>query len=733
MDSLWMVMRFIRFIRQRVPLRYRLIGAAQSLVLLLILLALLMQLSEIGAAIMGKAEREPLLNLFSPLAALVPLLLLAVLIQLSLFARFAARVVRELRRDLFIKIGEAALFDSDEELMAALVQVNHDLPLLTRLLTRLPLLLIHLLLLLGVVVVVGYLAWSIALGLLALLGLLVALMHYTSCQQEQRQQREHAFQQQLNEWLLEEVRLQPMVRSYDLKPQRQQQFQQILGLLERQQFESFNLKGQVRELLSGFGYAVVVLTLIPALWLTAGTTLSMAERVLIVLLLPLAIHSMSTVRQQWMNWQLGARMIERLEHLFGLINEATPRGGVIPPLAATQGIWLNEVSYTPPTHASLSLQGVELFIRAGERLAIVGDYNAGKRYLLRLIAGLVEPHSGMLYLDEHPYTTLDPIALRRQMGILFYRPLLLHDTVAENIRAGKPDASLEEITAAAVEAGVDTLIRQLPNGYESRIDPHLTLLTLEQQHRIALARALIAQPSVLILDNSLAELDGASERRLVETLKSVAKGRTLIAATHRLSMTNWMDRIVVLQEGQIAEQGSHDQLLARNGTYARLWLKQSLTETDLSTGEAVINMERLMALPSLAVLHLRQRLGATGLEQLRRCFITEHYPANHLIFADGAVADRFRIIARGCVEVFKQSGEQRLHIAYLNEGDYFGEGSLLLDKPRSASVQTVTSVTCLSISREQFQLLVADQPELGEDLRSVFEARQEAHRSGLGW
>jgi ABC-type bacteriocin/lantibiotic exporter with double-glycine peptidase domain len=214
------------------------------------------------------------------------------------------------------------------------------------------------------------------------------------------------------------------------------------------------------------------------------------------------------------------------------------------------------------------LRDISAVIRPGQRVAIVGHTGAGKTTLAWLLMGMYEATAGSIRYDGVPLTDLSLRELRRRLGVVIQEPFTLRATVRENISFASPSASDEDVLWAARIAEVDREVRQLPNGYDTRLAERGIGLSGGQLQRLALARALVARPSCLILDEATSHLDAATESRIVANLKNVACTQIVIA--HRLSTVRDADLIMVLQDGELIEAGSHHELLALNGGYAAL-------------------------------------------------------------------------------------------------------------------------------------------------------------------
>ena len=262
------------------------------------------------------------------------------------------------------------------------------------------------------------------------------------------------------------------------------------------------------------------------------------------------------------------------ERIFGLLDtpievQDAPDAVEIPSIRGQ--VTFDHVSFNYSDDPTPVLQDIQLEVSPGETVALVGETGAGKSTLVKLISRFHDPVEGSIRIDGYDLRQVTQESLRRQMGIVLQDPFLFNGTVAENIRFGQLEATDEEVEKAAKAVGAHEFISRLREGYNTSVEEGGLLLSVGQRQLISFARALLADPRILILDEATSSVDTQTERLIQEALAHLLKGRTSFVIAHRLSTVVNADRIVVIEGGRIIEQGTHSELLALGGVYYQLY------------------------------------------------------------------------------------------------------------------------------------------------------------------
>jgi len=234
-------------------------------------------------------------------------------------------------------------------------------------------------------------------------------------------------------------------------------------------------------------------------------------------------------------------------------------------------VTFDDVSFHYSDDPAPVLQNITLIVRPGETVALVGETGAGKTTLVKLLSRFHDPTGGSIRVDGHDLRSVKQSSLRQQMGVVLQDPFLFNGTVAENIRFGRPDATDDEVQAAAQAVGAHGFIINLRKGYQTSVEEGGVMLSVGQRQLLSFARALLADPRILILDEATSSVDTQTEQVIQQALARLFKGRTSFVIAHRLSTITHADRIVVIHDGRIIEQGTHAELIAKQGMYYDLY------------------------------------------------------------------------------------------------------------------------------------------------------------------
>jgi ATP-binding cassette subfamily B protein len=532
----------------------------------------------------------------------------------------------------------------------------------------------------------------------------------------------------------EAIEGQTTVRLFGLRDLMASQFRASLAEVQQITAESSFLAllvGRSTSLGVVFGQVAVLVTgalLVLDGQLTVGALISFAG---VLVNVGVSFGDLSNAIPEWLQTSGSAR---RIQALLGEEQELPDRPDAVAVAGLAEAIRFEHVTFTYPGGRG-GLHDLSLTIPANTFVAFVGPSGSGKSTILNVLLRLREPSSGRVLLDGTPLQQVSEASLRRLMGVVSQETFLFNTSVRENIRLGLPTASEEQIEAAAAAARVRDFVQAMPQGYDTPVGEHGKLLSGGQRQRLAVARALLRDPAVLVLDEATSALDPATEAAFNETLAELGRGRTVISVTHRLSGITRADMIFVLDGGRVVEQGTHGQLVSREGAYYELWRKQSGFQFS-DDGRAQITPERLGEVP------LFLGVDKVDLDSLSRLFFTEEWRAGTTIYGQGEPGDKFYILVRGTahlVQTGQDDGEDVL-LETVQDGDFFGDAELLERGPRGHTARAATDCTTMALSGDHFRRLVEQAPLLRTifqhiaDVRSQRqETREAAVQGSAGW
>ncbi len=270
--------------------------------------------------------------------------------------------------------------------------------------------------------------------------------------------------------------------------------------------------------------------------------------------------------------QEGLAAAGRVYELLDTVSDIKEEEGAIPLPLISKGVTFQNVSFK--YDEEIVLKDISLYVKAGEVIALVGMSGAGKTSLVNLLPRFYDVERGQVLIDDTDIRKVTLLSLRDQIGLVTQQTILFNDTVRNNIAYGRLKCSDQEIIEAAKAANAHDFIQRLPQGYDTIIGEQGVKLSGGERQRISIARALLKNAPILILDEATSSLDSDSETEVQKALEELMKGRTVFVIAHRLSTIRNAHRIIVLSDGQIVEQGTHEELLALNGEYRRLYVLQ---------------------------------------------------------------------------------------------------------------------------------------------------------------
>ncbi|MBP6469007.1 MAG: ABC transporter ATP-binding protein [Chloroflexi bacterium] len=427
--------------------------------------------------------------------------------------------------------------------------------------------------LIGIVIAMLVMNWQLALVSFAVLPLMIILTNYWRLRVRHAYRATRQRLSLINGYLNESISGIRVTKSFTREDLNAQYFDDLNHSYFDANVEATRLSALFFPGVDFVGSLATALVVVAGGWLVLQNNLTAGTLVAFVLYVERFFQPIRELAQRYNVFQATMTASERI---FTLLDtppeiEDAPDAFALPPIDGR--VDFNDVSFGY-NEDRLILKHINLHAEPGERIALVGETGAGKSTIIRLISRFFEVKQGELLIDGHDIRQVTQASLRQQLGIVLQDTFLFAGTLADNIRYGRLAASDEEVIAAATAVGAHPFISKLPNGYATVVEEGGVNLSVGQRQLISFARALLAEPRILILDEATSSVDTTTEKLIQQALDTLMEGRTSFVIAHRLSTIINADQIVVMDDGRIVEQGTHQQLLAQKGRYYNLYTMQ---------------------------------------------------------------------------------------------------------------------------------------------------------------
>ena len=502
-------------------------------------------------------------------------------IRLMVMAYAGTRIVTDIRSQLFRHLHTLSLsFFNDYSIGRLMSRLISDVGVLQDFVTwSITGLARSAFLLLGIIIAMLILNWQLALVTFAVLPLMIHLTNYFRKYVRQAYRAARQRLSLINGFLNESISGIRVTKSFAREKANTHHFAD----LNRSYFDANVRTTQLSAVffpgVDFIGSLATALVVGVGGWLILGDQLTVGVLAAFVLWVERFFEPIRELSRRYNTFQATMAASERI---FALLDTApdlqdAPQAVDLPPINGQ--VELENVHFSYKDDESV-LRGVSISAAAGERVALVGETGAGKSTVIRLIARFFDVTAGSVRIGGYDVRDVTQASLRAQLGIVLQDTFLFGGTIRDNIRYGRLDASDEEVEEAAIAVGAAEFIRKLPHGYDTTVDESGVNLSVGQRQILSFARALLADPRILILDEATSSIDTKTERQIQGALERLLAGRTSFVIAHRLNTIVNSDKIVVLDQGRVLEEGSHQELLAQQGRYHQLYTMQWAAQSD---------------------------------------------------------------------------------------------------------------------------------------------------------
>lgn len=510
--------------------------------------------------------------------------------RLTVMAYAGTRIVTDIRSQLFRHLHTLSMgFFNDYSVGRLMSRLISDVSVLQDFVTwSITGLARSAFILVGIIVAMLFLNWQLALVTFAVLPAMIALTNYFRRYVRQAYRAARQRLSLINGFLNESITGIRVTKSFSREQANSRHFEDLNRSYFDANVRTTQLAAYFFPGVDFIGSLATALVVGVGGWLILGDQLTAGVLAAFVIWVERFFDPIRELSRRYYTFQAAMAASERL---FALLDtepdlKDAPQAFALPPIAGR--VDLDNVQFNYKEDEPV-LRSVTISAEPGERVALVGETGAGKSTVIRLIARFFDVTGGAVLIDGHDVRDVTQASLRAQLGIVLQDSFLFDGTIRDNIRYGRLDATDAEVEAATVAVGADEFIRKLPDGYNTQVGENGVNLSVGQRQIVSFARALLADPRILILDEATSSIDTTTERQIQAGLEQLLKGRTSFVIAHRLNTIVNSDKIVVLDQGQVLEEGSHEELLAQQGRYHQLYTMQWAVESDPRAKNYVLN------------------------------------------------------------------------------------------------------------------------------------------------
>jgi ATP-binding cassette subfamily B protein len=615
-------------------------------------------------------------------------------------------VLRQLRRLAFAQLQRLSVSFYDRSRTGDILsRITSDMDTVQGVLGQsLPQLIFELLSLAVAVTLLLVLNWRLGLGVLVVGVPAYAFVYRRSSESLQQSSRYLSERTgAMTAFLQENLAGQTVVKSFSLERRAIDSFDQLLGELFGGSLRMIRISAVLGGLTGMIYIGIQVAVLGAGTMLIMRGEMTTGALVAFIGVIARVLSPVVSISAQYQQVQSATGAFERVGEIMDAVPDVSedPVATDLPDLQ--KEIRLEHVSYRHGLRES-ALQDVSFTIPVGMRVAVVGPSGAGKSTMVALLLRLRETTTGRILFDGRDIRGVTLRSLRRQIAVVPQDTFLFNSTIRENIAMGREGATDADMIAAAEAAGLAEVVSRTPAGYETMIGERGVRFSGGERQRLAIARALIRDPRILILDEATSALDPQTEAAILRTIVQASRGRTTLMVTHRLSVAAAADRIFVLDRGRLVEQGSHAQLIDARGLYSRMYEQQMGTGVPAGARQLPPALDQLGRIPLLGL------VSREMLQSLAEQLTAERFVPGEDVVCEGEPGEKLYLIGRGQLEVLVNDGYSDRRVNTLNVGDYFGEMALLDNCPRTATVRATEPTELYTLTRASFLTLLEGAP-----------------------